>query len=154
MAELGEFFRTLPTMFGELWVFIEGFYGLAVLAVSIIATAALLFGAVTLRATHGWLSAIFGGMATVIGFYWFFGIIPSAWVYFADGSRDLLEGTIIPSRLPGLDNFYEVFRDLVVLAETGIALAGTVVLALWVQKRYPRGLAEGEVQGPTSGGYR
>jgi hypothetical protein len=151
---LGDFFGTLPAVFRAAWEFADGFYGVAITIGSAALAAVFLFLASILRATHGWTAAVMGAMAATIGMFWVFGVIPSAWVYFADGQRDLLEGTIIPSALPGADNFYLVFRDLVVLAETGVAIVGIAALALWVQKRYPRSLAEGEERGPTSGGYR
>jgi hypothetical protein len=151
---LGEFFRAIPDVASAFWSFSDGFYGVAVTAGNAVLAAALLFGAAVLRPTHGWLSAILGAMAATIGMFWIFGVIPSAWVYFADGSRDLLEGTIIPSALPGFDNFYEVFRDSVVMGLFAIGLVGLAVLALAIQKRLPRALADGEERGPTSGGYR
>jgi hypothetical protein len=151
---LGEFFRAIPEVASAFWSFADGFYGVAITIGSIVLAAVLLLGASVLRLTHGWLSAILGAMAATVGMFWVFGVIPSAWVYFADGSRDLLEGTIIPSALPGFDNFYVVFRDSVVMGMFGIGLVGLAVLALVIQKRLPRALAEGEERGPTSGGYR
>jgi hypothetical protein len=66
----------------------------------------------------------------------------------------MLEGTIIPSSLPGMENFYEVFRDSVVMGETAIAIVAFGVIATAIQKRYPRELAEGEEAAPKSGGYK
>jgi hypothetical protein len=151
---LGEFFRAIPDAAVAFWNFADGFYGVIITVGSVVLAAILLGAAAFLRPTHGWLSAIFGAMATTIGMFWIFGIVPSAWVYFADGSRDLLEGTIIPSALPGFDNFYEVFRDSVVMGMFAIGLIGLAVVAIVLQKRLPRSLAEGEERGPTSGGYR
>jgi hypothetical protein len=157
---VGEFFATLPDVFRALWQMGDprgqgnGFIGLAImlgyaaLAVVFLLLARLCYG------TRQWLSAMFGMMAGTIAMFWFFGILPSAWVYFADGNRPLLEGTVIPAALPGMDNFYVVFRDLVVIVETTIAVIGLAVVAAWVQKRYPRTLAEGEDKGPASGGYK
>ena len=53
-----------------------------------------------------------------------------------------------------MGNFYQVFRDSIVMAETTVAMIAMGAVALWVQKKYPRGLAEGEEKGPSSGGYK
>jgi hypothetical protein len=120
----------------------------------VVLTVGFLFLAKVCYGTRQWLSATFGMMAGTIAMWWFFGIIPSAWVYFADGNQPLMEGVLIPSALPGADNFYQVFRDMVVIGETTVAVIGLAVVASWVQKRYPRTLAEGEEKAPASGGYK
>jgi hypothetical protein len=112
-----------------------------------------------LRETQGWLSGLFGSMAVLIGLWWTLGIIPSAWIYFADSQKDLLSDTIIPSQIVvgGLGvatNFFNVFRDSIVMIEAGIVLGIGVAIIFAVQKRFPRGLAEGEDRGPTTGGYK
>jgi hypothetical protein len=151
---VGEFFRALPDVAVAFWEFGDGFRGLIELLVSAGLAALFLFAAVRLRPTQGWLSAIFGAMSATIAMWWAFGILPSAWVYFVDGEQELLEGTVIPSALPGMENFYEVFRDSVVIAETAVAVIAFAVVAAAVQKRYPRELAEGEEAAPKSGGYK
>ncbi len=160
MDWLGEFFGTLPEVGRALWQFARGWAGVAIVIGSIALTAACLFAAKQLRDDHGWLSAIFGIMAATIAAWWAFGILPSAWIYFADGQRDLMEDTVIPGTLGFggnaviAENFYQVFRDLVVMAETTIAMVAFGVVALLVQRRYPRALAEGEEARPQSGGYK
>jgi hypothetical protein len=159
MDWVGEFFRTLPTVASELWEFMRGWAGVAI----IMGSGAMMIGfaliALKLRDTYGWLSSIFGIMAATVAAWWAFGIIPSAWIYFADGQRDLLENTVIPGtfgvgRFQLASNFYQVFRDMVVMGETTIAMLVFAVLALQIQKRYPRALAEGEEARPQSGGYK
>ena len=154
MDWVGEFFSAIPQVGAALWEFIRGWAGLAIMAGSIVLTALYAGIAVRLRGSYGWLSAIFGSLAALIVMWWFFGIIPSAWVYFADGQTDLLGGRVIPTELPALSNFYQVFRDLVVMAEQGIAVVGLVVVALQIQKRFPKALAEGEESRAQSGGYK
>lgn len=159
MDWLGEFFAAIPEVIVALWEFGDGLLGVGVTLGSIALIAVTLFLAKTLRDEHGWLSAIFGTMAATIGAFWIFGILPSAWVYFLDGSRELLRDTMIPSAIVIGDtvvmgNFYQVVRDSVVMLETMVAMGAMVVVALWIQKRYPRGLAEGEEKGPSSGGYK
>lgn len=154
MSWLGEFFRALPEALSALWSFGDGWAGLAVMLGYLALAAVCLFLALRLRPIRGWLSSIFGMMAVTIAFFWGFGILPSAWVYFADGTSELLEGRVIPAALPGADNFYAVFRDVVVMAETGLAVTLFAVIAFAIQKRYPRVLAEGEESSPKTGGYK
>ncbi len=154
MNVLGEFFSAIPDLFSAIWVFIDGFRGLAIVAGSVVITAACCAAAFALRERSGWLSAIFGMLAATVAMWWAFGILPSAWIYFSDQSQDAFGGRLIPNGLPLLDDFYTVFRDLVVVGETTVAVAGTVVLVFLIQKRYPSALAEGEQARPQSGGYK
>jgi len=153
---VGEFFRTLPEVAVALWEFADGWTGVLITGVSVVLTVLFLAGAHVLRDRSGWLSSILGMMAATIAMWWVFGIIPSAWVFFADAERDLLVDRVIPSEVlpPLFGNFYQVFRDTVVVAMMTVGLVGTVVLALWIQRRYPRGLAEGEEARAQSGGYK
>lgn len=154
MDWLGEFFRAIPQALRALWEFGDGFTGLGIMLGYLAMAVAFTFLAFRLRATRGWLSSIFGVMAITIGFFWGFGILPSAWVYFADGSSEILAGRIIPSALPGAANFYEVFRDTIVVVLTALGITGFCLAALAIQRRFPRGLAEGEEASPKTGGYK
>lgn len=154
MDVISQFFRTLPDAGVALWEFADGFYGLAVTAVSVVLAVGLLFLARLWRDTHGWLSATFGLMAGFIAFWWAFGILPSALIYYMDGSRDLLEGVVFPGALPMMDNAYQVTRDILVVGETTLAVLAFCLACAAIQRRYPRTLAEGEERGPTSGGYK
>lgn len=159
MDWVGEFFSTLPTVGSALWDFMRGWVGVAI----IIGSGAMMIGfglaAMLLRDKFGWLSAIFGMMSATVAAWWAFGIIPSAWIYFADGQKDLMIDRVIPGtlgigRFEVASNFYFVFRDLVVVMETQIAMVAFAILALQIQKRFPRALAEGEEARPQSGGYK
>lgn len=163
MGWLGEFFAGIPDAIVALWQFADSWRGLLVTVGSIVLTAGFILLAVRTRDRNGWLSAMCGTMGATIAGFWAFGILPSAWVYFADGRKDVLADTIIPERIAFtfggteyefMANFYTVFRDVVVMAETTVAMVAFAVLCLMIQKRYPRGLAEGEERGPTSGGYK
>jgi hypothetical protein len=156
---VGEFFSTLPEVASALWTFMSGWRGVAI----IVGSGAMIIGfsgaAIFLRDTFGWLSSIFGMMAATIAAWWAFGIIPSAWIYFADGQKDLMIDRVIPATLGTpqfmiATNFYQVFRDLVVIMETQIAMVVFAIIALQIQKRFPRALAEGEEARPQSGGYK
>jgi hypothetical protein len=153
--ELGEAIRGLPTVVRAWWDFGRGFFGVAIMLGSAALVAMFLFLAKQWREDRGWLSAIAGMMAGTIGAFWAFGILPSAWVYFVDGRRDLLEGLIIPGAIdPVWSNFYLFFRDSIVGLETAVAVVVFAVIAVAVQRRYPRKLAEGEEARPQSGGYK
>jgi FlaA1/EpsC-like NDP-sugar epimerase len=159
MNWLGDFFAAIPAVLVALWNFADGWLGVGVTVGSVVIIAVALAVAQRTRDDHGWISAVFGTIAATVASFWLFGILPSAWIYFADGSRDLLADTVIPSEIvlgevTVMSNFYQVFRDSIVMAETTVAMVAMVVLALMVQKRYPRGLAEGEEKGPSSGGYK
>ena len=159
METLSEFFRTLDDVFKALWTFGRGWSGVLISGGSVVLFGALSFGAMKLRETHGWVAAILGMMGATVAAWWAFGILPSAWIYFADGQRDLMENQVIPGTLAFGDfvvatNFYDVFRDLVTVTLNGIALVGFTIAALWVQKKFPRSLAEGEEPRPQSGGYK
>ena len=159
MSWLGDFFRAIPDVIVALWEFGDGFLGLGVTIGSIVLIAVFLAAARVTREEHGWISATCGTVAAMIGAFWLFGILPSAWIYFADGYRELLADTVIPTQIvfgetTVMSDFYQVVRDSIVMAETTVAMVAMVVLALAVQKRLPRGLAEGEEKGSSSGGYK
>ena len=159
MDWVGDFFRAIPDVFVALWEFGDAWQGVAVTVGSIALLAIFIFGALRLRDSLGWVSAMLGTMAAFVGTFWLFGILPSAWVFFADSERPLLEDTVIPGEviigdLEVATNFYEVFRDSVVMGETIVAMAALTFLAIWIQRKWPRGLAEGEEKQPSSGGYK
>lgn len=159
MSWIGEFFTSIPDALAALWSFGRGWAGLGVTIGSMALIALFLFAAQRTREDYGWVSATFGGMAATVAGLWAFGILPSAWVYYVDGSEEILADQIIPARIAIGDftlfgNFYQVFRDSIVMVETIVAMGAFTALALWVQKRYPKSLAEGEESRPQSGGYK
>jgi hypothetical protein len=154
-----EFFRTIPAALRALWDFGSGWAGVAVTAGSAGSAALFLVAAHRLRDTYGWVSALCGAMASFIAIWWALGILPSAWVYFVDGQKNLLRDQIIPGQIVIGDftvaaNFYSVIRDAVVAVQQVVAIAGFAALGFYVQKKYPRSLAEGEEARPQSGGYK
>ena len=152
---MGDFFSALGDAVAALWEFGDGWYGLIVTIGWAAAAIVFLVLARQLRDGHGWIAAVFGTMTASITAFWAFGILPSAWIYFVDANQPVLEGRLIPGALdPVMSNFYQVFRDSIVMAETFVAMGAFVAVALLVQKHYPRALAEGEEARPQSGGYK
>ncbi|HSJ45505.1 MAG TPA: hypothetical protein VK923_12545 [Euzebyales bacterium] len=159
MNVMGDFFATLPAALRALWDFGDGFVGVVLMVASIGMIVVFSGLAYQLRERLGWLSALFGSMAVLLGLWWALGIIPSAWIYFADSQSELLADSIVPSaivigQLEVASNFYNVFRDSIVMAEATVVLLVGAWLIFAVQKRFPGGLAEGEGRGPTTGGYK
>lgn len=159
MEAVGEFFATIPEAMRALWEFGEGWHGLMVTLGSIVLLALFAAGAHRFRETLGWVSAVLGTFAAFILGFWLFAILPSAWVFFVDSERPLLEGTLLPEEiiigdLEVMTDAYLVFRDSVVMLETVVAMAFAAYLAVWIQRRYPRGLAPNEEKSPSTGGYK
>jgi hypothetical protein len=141
------------------WEFGDEFVGVLLMGGSIVLIALFCMLAYRLRERLGWTSALFGAMAVLLALWWLIGIIPSAWVYFADTQKEVLADRIIPSaivigNLEVASNFYNVFRDTIVVIEGGIVLGIGAAVMLVIQRRFPKGLAEGEERGPTTGGYK
>lgn len=159
MDVISEFIFSIDDVLAALWDFGNGFAGLAVTIGSIVLVALFVLAAQRTRDDYGWISAICGGCAATVAGLWAFGILPSAWVYFMDGTKDVLSDQVVPSKIAIgeftiFGNFYQVFRDSIVMVETIVAMGAFAALALWVQKRYPRSLAEGEETREQSGGYK
>lgn len=179
-AWFGDFFGAVPDAAIALWEFGDpsslgrGWWGILIVLI----WGVLLIGLPLLvaRRTAGereWVSVSMGVLAGLSVLWWLFGILPSAWIYYLDGTQELLEGTIIPASVGytlqsdflwfpagyrfGIDtftnNFYLVVRDSVVVIEHVLAFILLFRAARWVQEKYPKGLAEGEVK-PDPGGYR
>lgn len=177
---LGEFFGALPAAAEALWEFGDpsslgrGWWGIVIVLI----WGVFLIGLPLLvaRRTAGereWISATMGVLAGLSALWWVFGILPSAWIYYLDGTQEVLEGTVIPSSIGytlqspflwfpegyriGIDtftnNFYLVVRDSVVVIQHVLAFIIIFRLARRIQEEYPRGLVEGEVK-PDPGGYR
>jgi hypothetical protein len=166
----GEFFSTLDDALYALWQFGDpsgvgqGWWGLVILVIWGVGLIGLpLFIARQTYEEHEWVSATMGVVAALSVGWWIFGILPSAWIYYLDSASETLKGPIIPEsvgitlasgyRLDLMSNFYDVFRDLVVVLQQIAALALTFWGALRIQKRFPRTLAPGETR-PEAGGYK
>ncbi len=168
MSWFGEFFSALPDALRALYEFGDpsgvgqGWWGVVIALIwGIGLTAVPLLIAKWTYGTHEWVSATMGVIAALAIAWWVYGILPSAWIYFVDSNKEILQDRIIPTSLaPNIGsmeldiatNLYQVIRDLVVVIEHLIALAATLWAAIAIQKRFPRTLASGEER-PESGGY-
>lgn len=175
-----EFFGTLDEALYALWQFGDpsgvgqGWWGLVILAIwGVFLIGGPLLVAHWAYGKHEWVSATMGVLGGLAIFWWAFGILPSAWIYYLDSNSEILSGTIIPAsmgingpitigswtilpdgyRLAIADNLYQVIRDLVVVILHVVGFVLTLWVAARIQKRYPKTLAEGEIK-PESGGYK
>ncbi len=177
LSWFGDFFSTLPDAFHAFWLFGDpsgigqGWWGLVILLIWGVGLIALpLFIARRAYGTHEWVSATMGVVGGLAIFWWVYGILPSAWIYFVSSSKELLSGPIIPASMsipmgwapwaPGPDytldvatNLYEVIRDIVVVLEHLVAFVLTFWAAMRIQKQFPKTLAPGESK-PEAGGYK
>lgn len=180
LSWFGDFFRTIPDALEALWLFGDpsgrgdGWWGLLILLIWGVLLIALPLGiARRVHGEHEWVSATLGVVGGLSILWWVFGILPSAWIYYVDSSRELLEGAMIPGsvgitgpisifgmtvvpegyRLDIASNFYQVVRDLVVVIEHLVAFVLVFWAALRIQKRLPKTLMPGEVK-PEAGGYK
>ncbi|MBW3620262.1 MAG: hypothetical protein KY461_08460 [Actinobacteria bacterium] len=169
----GEFFGALPDAARGLYQFGDpsglgrGWWGLVILLIwGVLLIALPLVIAKRTYGTHEWVSATMGVVAGLSIFWWVYGILPSAWIYYLDSNKEVLAGPIIPAtagltfgsgegayRLDIASNLYDVIRDTVVVVEHLVAFVITFWAALKIQQKYPRTLAAGEVK-PEAGGYK
>lgn len=164
-----DFFGTIPEALQALYEFGDpsgrgaGWWGIVILLIwGVLLTAIPLIVAKRTHGKHEWVSATMGVVAGLAIFWWVFGILPSAWIYFLDSNREILEGAMIPGsagltfgdyRLDIASNLYQVIRDTVVVVEHLVAFVLVFWAALRIQKQFPKTLAAGEVK-PEAGGYK
>lgn len=165
-----EFFATLPDAFRALYHFGDpqglGRGWLGVFITLVWAGLLIALPLYVAKITYGkreWVSATMGVIAGLSIFWWVYGILPSAWVYYLDANKAILEGPIIPAsigitlqdgyRIDIASNLYGVIRDTVVVLQHAVAFGLTFWAALRIQKKYPRTLVAGETK-PESGGYK
>lgn len=176
----GGFFRALPDAGRALYQFGDpdslgrGWWGILIVLIwGIFLIGLPLLVAKRTAGKHEWVAATMGTLGGLSVLWWLFGVLPSAWIYYLDGTQELLEGTVIPASIGytlqndflwfaagdriGIDtftnNFYLVVRDTVVVLEHVLAFIVMFSAARRIQEKFPRGLAEGEVK-PDPGGYR
>ncbi len=166
----GEFFATLPEALHALWLFGDpegrgrGWFGLVVLGLwGVLMIGGPLWLAKVTYGKREWFSATMGVVGASSILWWVFGIIPSGWMYYAEGEIDLLEHAVIPSSATWeVREGYviEIATDLymvIVDSVSALMMIGGIVLFLWaalrLQKRLPKQLDADETKAE-AGGYR
>ncbi len=128
------------------WLLVEGVY---------FVIAAAMFG-LAFKAKTSWTKASLGAFALSILAWRTLAIIPSWWLYYADGvlgwggqgCTSLASGDEVIKCLK------QSARDIVVVAENGAALGAFAIGFLIYQKKFPKQLGAGESKPEATGGYR
>lgn len=177
LSWFGEFFSTIPEALRALYEFGDpsgvgdGWWGFVILFVwGVFLIGLPLLVAQRTHGTHEWVSATMGVVGVLAIFWWVYGILPSAWIYYLDSNQEILSGPIIPDSmvipmgwapwapndeytLDVATNLYDVIRDLVVVLEHLVAFVLTFWAAAKIQKKFPKTMAPGETK-PEAGGYK
>lgn len=168
MSWLAGFFRTLPEVFQAWWQFGDpsnrgnGWWGLVIAVIWGVIIVSSLAVAYRVREDHEWVSATLGSLGGLGVLWWIFGILPSAWIYFVDSNKEILEDVVIPAslapnilgtELPIATDLYDVIRDVVVVVWHLVFIGAAFWAALALQNRFPKTLATGEEKSE-AGGYK
>lgn len=109
------------------------------------------------RVKSEWVRATLAGLGISILGIRLLAILPSWWLYFAEG-RIGLGGQgcveINPATKDGIQCFKQVGKDLVVVVQNAVVLGGFVAAFVWWQKKHPKQLGSGEEKLEATGGYK
>lgn len=135
------------------WLLVEGIY---------IAVAVALLGA-AFRSRGEWTRASLGALGVSILAWRTLAVIPSWWLYYADGelrwggqgctTLNFWAGDEV-TRQAAQSCVKQSLKDVVVVVENAVVLGAFVVGFLKLQKRFPKQLAPGEGKPEATGGYR
>ncbi|MFA5891836.1 MAG: hypothetical protein WDA27_12945 [Actinomycetota bacterium] len=118
-------------------------------------SAGLFFAA--MRSRSEWVKATLAGLAISILGIRLLAVLPSWWLYFADGRLGWGgQGctAINPATSEGLSCLKQSAKDLVVVVQNGIVLAGFGAAFVIYQRRLPKQLRSGESKAESTGGYK
>jgi len=107
--------------------------------------------AVAFRSKSEWTRAVFGALGLAIITWHILAILPSWWLYYADGVLGWGGNGCTKLDMVCLK---QIGKDLVVVIENGIGLGALVVGFLVYQKKFPKQLAAGEPKRESTGGYK
>ena len=103
------------------------------------------------RAKSEWVRAGLGTLALAILSWHILAVLPSWWLYYADGV--LGWGGNGCTKLD-MSCLKQSGRDILVVGQNAVGLGAFVVAFLIYQKKFPKQLAAGEPKRETTGGYK
>jgi hypothetical protein len=101
-----------------------------------------------------WMSLALVMMAIFLGLFVFMAVIPSFWLYFADGTLKWTGKFKVPLGLRTLTLQMQTVRDLIVVIWYGVVLTAAGVLIGRYNRRNPKVLPTGEEKREATGGYK
>lgn len=107
--------------------------------------------AVAFRAKSEWVKASLGALALAILAWHILAVLPSWWLYYADGV--LGWGGNGCTKLDA-SCLKQSVRDIIVIGENSVGLGIFIVGLLIWQKKFPKQLAAGEPKREMTGGYK
>ena len=123
------------------WLLLEGGY---------IVVAFGLLGA-AFRAKSEWTRASLGALGMAILAWHVLAILPSWWLYYADGVLGWGGNGCTKLDMVCLK---QAAKDIVIVGENAVGLGALVVGMLMFQKKFPKQLAAGEPKREMTGGYK
>ena len=103
------------------------------------------------RAKSEWSKASLGALGMAILAWHILAILPSWWLYYADGVLGWGGNGCTKLDMVCLK---QVGKDLVIVTENAVGLGAFVVGMLMFQKKFPKQLAPGEPKREMTGGYK
>jgi hypothetical protein len=101
-----------------------------------------------------WVRLVLVTMGIWVALFVTMAVIPSYWLYFADGTLKWTGRFTVPYGLGELDLPQQAIRDVIVVIWYGVALAGFGLAVRAYNKRNPRTLPAGEEKREATGGYK
>ena len=101
-----------------------------------------------------WVRLVLLTMAIWVALFVTMAVIPSFWLYFADGTLKWTGKFTVPYGLGKLVLPMQAVRDVIVVLWYGVALAGFGLAIRAYNKRHPRTLPAGEEKREATGGYK
>jgi hypothetical protein len=123
------------------WLLLEAVY--MILAVGLLMVA--------FRSKNEWVRATLGVMGVGIITWHFLAILPSWWLYYADGVLGWGGNGCTKLDMTCLK---QSAKDIIVVGQNAVGLGALVVAFMLYQKRFPKQLAPGEPKREMTGGYK
>ena len=101
-----------------------------------------------------WVALTLVTMGLWVALFVTMAVIPSYWLYFADGTLKWTGRFSVPYGLGELDLPQQALRDVIVVIWYGVALAGFGLAVRVYNQRNPRTLPSGEEKREATGGYK